>query len=395
MKRIVILPVMVLLSYGITKAQVPVVQDQNKMSSLKDTKSSDLLSYISLHNEEKRTQSHKKRTYSDINQNHASLMAEEKEDTAYYRAIIRKYQWYEGQGDTITKEQAFHLPYYFRMTKKNCAGHWQHVEAMCGDTLTTNHNISCYILDKYFNGSSEKIKIWAHSLSTTCQWYLTSSLNPCKVAEERAYDAENNIVYSYMPTPNANGRIIGCYNDKRGLPISMNSDDQNIYGCVVNITMDQCGRDSIIDFIDAKGMPQYNIIGVAQQRICYDNRDRVVSSTSHNIVGDSIYDLSGIHGSVVEYDDSTRSCTQSIKKRDFSLPSSQEYSCYKFHRTFDEYGRLKTEEKQDSNDRPLEIAPGISRKIYIYNEHEGRYSSTGEIYYDINGNVVDSSGIRL
>lgn len=69
-----------------------------------------------------------------------------KADTVYYRDVVRKYGWMEGLGDTITLATARHLPYYYRMSMKNSVGHWQHVEAMHGDSMTTDHPIGTYII---------------------------------------------------------------------------------------------------------------------------------------------------------------------------------------------------------------------------------------------------------
>lgn len=323
------------------------------------------------------------------------------EDTAYYRGVVRKYQWYEGQGDAITKELAHHLPCYFRLTMKNSAGHWQHVEAMCGDTLTTNHDISHYALDKRFDNTSESNQLWVQRLSTVTQWFLTTTLNQSEVAEERAYDSDDNMVYSYLPTRRTNNRIVGCYNDQWGQPIDMNETSQNTYGTVVYIAMDHCGRDSIIDFLDGQGIPKYNTNGVDQQRYAYDDHDRITLSTSHNVVGDRIIDNWGNCGNIFEYNDSIHSLTKTTVDTDLKpmqMPGKRADTTRTYircHVTFDEYGRTKQQQMLDADDNLSATLAGISRIEYDYEEHNGRYISTAVTYYDSNGNVIDRYGEPL
>ena len=317
------------------------------------------------------------------------------EDTAYYRDIVRKYQWYEGRGDAITKELAYHLPCYFRLTMKNSAGHWQHVEAMCGDTLTTSHDISHYALDKRFDKTSESNQLWAQRLSTVAQWFLTTGLNQDEVVEERAYDADGNMVYSYLPTRRTNNRIVGCYNDQWGQPIDMNETSQNTYGTVVYIAMDHCGRDSIIDFLDGQGIPKYNTNGVDQQRYAYDDHDRITLSTSHNVVGDRIMDNWGNCGNIFEYNDSINSLTKTTVDTDLKpmqMPDKRADTTRTYircHVTFDEYGRMKQQQMLDADNNPSTTLAGIGRIEYHYKEHNGHYIATTFTYYDSNDMPID------
>ena len=49
-------------------------------------------------------------------------------DFVLFREVVRKYTWMEGLGSSITQEEANHLPYYYRLSMKNDAGHYQVVE---------------------------------------------------------------------------------------------------------------------------------------------------------------------------------------------------------------------------------------------------------------------------
>ena len=311
------------------------------------------------------------------------------EDTVYYRDLVRKYQWYEGR-DSISKEVAYHLPCYFRFTMKNDAGHWQHVEAMCGDTMTTNHDISHYVLDKRFDsGVSESSKIWVKRLATVTQWFLTTGLDDNTVIEERAYDKNNLMVYSYLPTRNTNGRITACYNNDWGLPVDMAEDSLYTYGSVVYIAMDRCGRDSIIDFLDGQGLPKLNTNGVDQQRYKYDGYDRIIESSSHNIVGDRIMDNWGNHGNTYEYDDDGNYTITTIDKyrQPMQMPglrADETRTYWKCCVTLDEYGRIAKREMLDGDGNPGTTYSGIYLIRYSYEESpDGHYLRTRETrYYD-------------
>lgn len=323
-----------------------------------------------------------------------SAIAEEQGDTAYYRDLVRKYQWYEGLGDSLTKAEAYHLPVYFRMTVKNSAGHWQHVEAMCGDSLTTDHDISHYVLDKRYD-VQERNKEWQAKLSRVAQWFLTPGLDENIVVEERGYDAKGSMIYGYLPTPNANGRITGCYNDDHGLPVDMGEDSQFTYGSVVYIAMDRCGRDSIIDFLDGKGLPRLNADSVDQQRYKYDHLDRITLSTSNNVVGDPMLDNWGNCGNAFEYDNAHNSCTITTLDANLQpmrMPSLRASGTSTFIRcriTYDEHGRLKEQQMLDARGNPDATLSGISRIVYHYKEHDGRYIATTVAYYDRQGKPID------
>lgn len=316
------------------------------------------------------------------------------EDTAYYRDMVRKNQWYEGRGDSLTREQALHLPCYFRMTIKNGAGHWQHVEAMCGDTLTANHDISHYVLDKRFDSSSASNKQWVERLSTVAQWFLTTGIDEDVVVEERAYDSEGNMVYGYLPTRNANGRITGCYNDQWGLPVDMSEDSLYTYGSVVYIALDRCGRDSIIDFLDGQGLPKLNPNGVDQQRYRYDDKDRIIESTSHNIVGDRVIDNWGNCGNTFDYinDSCYVVTTIDTEGKPMRMPegrASATRTYYKCRVTLDKWGRIVRREMLDADDNPSATLAGISRIEYTYSESpDGRWLSTTETWYDNDGHEM-------
>lgn len=249
-----------------------------------------------------------------------------KEDTIYYRDVVRKYGWMEGLGEPITLTTAHHLPYYYRMSMKNKTGHWQHVEAMHGDSMTTSHPISTYIIDKGQTDDVLANKEWIELLNTVTQWVFTTNFEGDEVYEERSYDKDNNMVYSYSAIRNQDGRMTGSYNDAWGRPADMREDSTTTYGSVVCITYDRHGCDSIIDYLDGQGLRKFNNNGVDQTRYSYDDKGYILEAKSCNCVGDPISDNWGNCGFSITYDHPKRLRTLIYRDKDWNpvrMPASR------------------------------------------------------------------------
>lgn len=224
---------------------------------------------------------------------------------ALYRNVVRRYSWLEGQGEPISQEIANHLPYYYRLSMKNDAGHWLLVEAMHGNKLTTEHQLTPYILDKRYDADSTSID-WIEQLNRVGWWLFIPDLSGENVVEERAYEAKTDnaaLIYtSQIVRIDAQHATI-TYNDSWGMPADMNESDEYIYGSVASITYNSCGLDSIVDYLDGAGYRKSNTNGVDQERMYYDSKMRLVRHTSNNIVGDMTIDNWGNCGNTYTYDD--------------------------------------------------------------------------------------------
>lgn len=314
----------------------------------------------------------------------------EKEEFALYRDIVRKYTWMEGRGEQINQETANHLPFYYKFSMKNAKGHWQHIEAMHGSKMTTNHDQSTYVLDKNFDEAG-KDSVWMNRLKTVSQWFVSSDLDGDMVVEERAYTADGDMVYSMMPIKNADGKVTCCYNDAWGLPADMREDSTTTYGSVVCITYDHCGRDSVIDFLDGQGLRKYNSNGVDQQQYTYDENDRIIQTSSHNVVGDYIVDNWGNCGNNIIYDDKNNK--YSIIRFDAELtpmrmPSNRVDGTRTFIRcdiTKDKWGRISKMEILDEKGNPDTTLSGLHEILYKYNDNGILLSKS---FFDIKGNEM-------
>lgn len=305
-----------------------------------------------------------------------------------YKNVIRKYSWYEGVGEPISQEVANKLPLYYKLSMPNKKGHWQYIQAMYQDTMTTNHPQTPYVLDKNYD-KDEVSRKWRDEVAKVTQWFIVSDLDGNVVVEERAYDKNNYMVYSFIPVKVKPNKIIGSYNDSFGLPIDMRPDSTSTYGSTVAITFDRCGRDSIIDNLDGAGYNKFNSNGVDQTRYIYDDKDRKVLQTSHNLLGDYIKDNWGNCGHKYIYNDSTGVVSiicidEELKPmRKPSVKADGLGTYIRCDITFDEYGRTVKREFLNETGVPDVTLTGLHRIEYHYNE-KGKLIL--EKFYDINGN---------
>lgn len=309
---------------------------------------------------------------------------------ALYREIIRKHTWYVGAGDTITQAEAYHLPYYFRLSMRNEQGHWQHVQAMHQDSMTNRHNITPYVLDKKNAAETDNVE-WRININRITQWFMTPDLSGNEIVEERAYDKDGELIYSFIPVKISENTIVGSYNDAWGLPADMRADSTTTYGSVVSITYDVCGRDSIINYLDGQGLRKYNPNGVDRECYLYDDKDRVIQVTSHNVTGDNIIDNWGNCGNLYRYDDENNIST--VIRVDENLePMRMPPIRASGLRTFircdtrkDEYGREVESVFLDEYGKKDTTTTGLHRIVYKYSP-DGVISGT--TYYDIEGNIM-------
>lgn len=293
-----------------------------------------------------------------------------------YRNITRRNSWYVGVGDPITQEEANHLPYYFRLSMQNDKGNYQYVEALHGDSLTTLHPITPYILDKSgaSGTDSESVADWRKKLGEVGQWIMIPDLSGEVLMEERAYEAaekDANLIYVYQPVKLDSIHTIGSYLNDWGYPVDVNESDDYYYGNVVRITHDVNGCDSIVDFIDGVGLRRYNEDEVDQLRYSYDTRGRITSCTKHNLVGWLMSDSSGSSGVIYEYpkEDSDDYIIWYIDKNKRSFPAYDATFDLTFSKgrvTHDSFGRIAKLEVIEGKRFEYGQSEGVSEVVLNY-----------------------------
>lgn len=205
-----------------------------------------------------------------------------KEDTLYCTKIGRRKSWIVGIGDTLTKEDAMKRSKYYRLSMKNDHGKWQHIEAMSKTEMRPAYRNMCYY-DGFDIGEVDGPL--STSINEISQWFEFSDLEGENMLEERAYDAEGNLILTGMFHRHEDGRIIVCYNDSHGFPVDFKPDDKYTYGHVFAITYDDNGNDHIVEYYDGTGYSRMNAFGCYQYRQVVDERGYIVEMTCHNSVG--------------------------------------------------------------------------------------------------------------
>ena len=217
-------------------------------------------------------------------------------DSVLYRHIVRRHTWLEGLGCPISQAEADTLPLYFKLSIKSEAGHWQHVEAMQGNAPTTNHHINSYLLDTSHDYGREVDARWIRRLRSVCQWYFFSDPSGKQVFEERAYDAEGNMMYAFTPVPLAEDIVVGSYTDALGMPAEIVEDTTLYYGTVVRIKYTPEGYDHTIRYMDGAGYVRPNVDCIYEKRMEYDpaSPGRLTTITNGNPVGFRMEDRYGV-----------------------------------------------------------------------------------------------------
>ena len=216
-------------------------------------------------------------------------VTEVKEDTAYYENAVRKNSWIVGMGKELTKQEAMALPHYYRMTKKNSKGHWEHIEAMSKEKPSVwegSHLLYGFERDYY---TPEFFDIMA-----ICQWFCFSNIEEEELIEEWSCDEEGNLIASAQFNKQPDGRIVISYNGLSGLPIDLDEDTSFNYGNVFAVTYDEDGRDGMIEYFDGAGNPKPSSLGYYQERMKYDQNGEIIERSFHDQIGNLMNNNRGV-----------------------------------------------------------------------------------------------------
>ena len=318
-------------------------------------------------------------------------------DTIYCTQTRKQRGWFEPL-DTISKEQARHTRHCM-FTRKNKAGNWCRLESMDGYGNYVQGNFSPYIL-KIGTASSDQgaNSDWIEKLNTACIYECISDYSGKNIVQERAYDEDMNIVYTYSRVPISSNQFIGSYKDSYGLPAEMRNDPEYTYGTLVKITEDRHGNDSIIQFIDAKGMPKPNSDGVAMEVFVRDEYGHLLRQQSRNADGSLAIDNWGNCGIEYKWDYASHNIISATymddKWQPMRMPALRESGKEEVITTnyrYDRYSRPTEQYFTDAAGRPDKNALGTHRITYTHNDKGDIIKICG---YDLYGNPspVDNSG---
>lgn len=231
-----------------------------------------------------------------------------KSDTLYSIGAYRRHGWYEPS--VVVSEDVAARRAVYRFTHRDDNGHWRRIEtidrgAYAGGKLTP------YIVDLKFEQRDSLVDIfWRRKLANTCRAELSATADGQDFMQERVYDADGNLIYTFSRTPlpaetGAPRRFVGSYRDAYGLPAEMRVDTAGTYtyGTLVSITEDRYGTDSIIEYMDACGVKKLNSAGVAAERNLWDSRGQLHQQMAWDMDGNRTANPAGLCGAIASYDE--------------------------------------------------------------------------------------------
>jgi hypothetical protein len=317
-------------------------------------------------------------------------------DTVYCISTKKQHGWFMPL-DVVTKEQGRKYGGYLMFTRKNALGHWTKFEKFDSYGNRSTVGFRPYILS---DDDPQGDKNWIQRVQTGCICEIIADPQGENVVQERVYDKDMNLVYSFSHTPIGKRKYIGTYKDVYGLPAEMRIDSTFTYGTLVVITEDKWGNDSTIEYVDAKGVPKNNSNGAGMQIYVYDKNGRVIRQGSANHKGEFIIDNWGNCGGENIYDEKTGLPKATINMdnhwKPIPLPNLRKEAGW-------EAGTTKRLYKYDNDRRQIEerfVTIENKPDTNIYGAHciKFKYDAFGNqtelAAYDINGHLAPLSVSR-
>lgn len=317
----------------------------------------------------------------------------ENDKYAFYLNIVKKNGWFVGIGDSISEEEASYHNHYFKLSRKNGAGHWTFLEAFNGyGKPTTNHNIGTYLVNPNDDDDSSANEEWKQKLTTVCKWEFVGDNNGKNVVQERGLDQDSNVVYMYIPIKVGDNEYVGSYFDAWGMPIFQRTDSigNDIgYANYVQITRDERGYEVLYSYIDRKGFAQKNAAGAYMTRKEYDDNGNMTKDMSLDIAGNMMIDDYGNCGYSVAYKDNLEIESKyfDAQGRPMRMPKFKKGSMkvYGYKYEYDSLGRNTVVIIVDSLGSPDTNEYGVHRYVKEYNRHgqQTRFAS-----YNLQGELT-------
>ena len=322
-------------------------------------------------------------------------------DSSYYANIVKKNGWWIGIGKRLSIKEASHLNCYYKLSKKNKAGNWTYIEAYDGyGEPTTYHSIGTYLVNQFDDEDKGANSDWKEKLQTVCKWEMVADASGNEVIQERALDADGDVVYIYSPVKVGDREYTGSFTDSWGMPIFMRTDSLGNdagYANFVHITRDERGFEVLCSFTDRFGFPQRNKDGAYMTRREYDDNGNQIKEASLNIVGDNMIDDYGNCGWENTYKNNHR-VSSTYFNADWEpmiFPNFRDegYKVYGFRFEPDEFGRDTAMVVVDAKGNPdVDREYGIHKIINRYNDYGKQIY---QAYYGINGNLIAGNKLGI
>lgn len=324
-------------------------------------------------------------------------------DTLYCSRTKKQNGWFAPL-DTISKEVASHRNHCFRFTNKNQAGNWSRMECIDGYGNYVKGTMSPYILKlgNAYDTDQDANQEWIEKLKTTCVYEFIADYSGKVIVQERAYDEDMNLIYTYSRVPIGNKQYIGSYKDCYGLPAEMRSSEDYTYGTLVKITEDEYGNDSIIQYVDAKGVPKLNSDSVAMEVYIHDKYGRLIKQQSRNADGTLTIDNWGNCGVEYKWNDKHDIISATYmddKWQPMRMPGNRENTgrenIIRTNYIYDEYRRQIAEYYTDIEGNPDVNKLGTHKIIYEFNDRgniieQRGYNKNNELSpMDLSGDAIE------
>lgn len=202
---------------------------------------------------------------------------------AFYMNCVKQHGWMRGLGKPISREHASHLSSYLRFSCKNKAGHWTRIECFDGYGRLATQQMGIYLVDLQNTTDSLEVGLpfvdaeWHKKLEQVVRWELVSDATGEHCVQENAYDANGQLVYSYIPVKVADNKYMGHYVDAWGMPAMLLRSDGAQY---VIIEWDENGYEKTISYIGKDGLPKKNGWYSYMKRYTYSKEGFRLSSMS-------------------------------------------------------------------------------------------------------------------
>lgn len=311
-------------------------------------------------------------------------------DTVYCLSAKKQHGWFYPM-DILSLDTARKHGGYIMFTRKNITGHWTRLETFDAYGNRKPLGFRPYILS---DDDPRGDQNWINKVKTGCVCEIIADPLGENVVQERVYDKDMNLVYSFSHTSIGERKYIGTYKDVYGLPAEMRMDSTFTYGTLVVITEDKWGNDSTIEYVDAKGVPKENSNGVGIQFYIHDKDGRVIRQGSANHNGEYVIDNWGNCGTESFYDKNTGKMIASISMdnnwKPMPLPNLRKEAGWSAGTTkrlykYDEYGRLLEQKFVTIEDTPDTNLYGTHRIVCTHDDFGNITSYTG---YDIDGKLA-------
>lgn len=224
----------------------------------------------------------------------------EKKDTALFLSLTKRFGWYYGIGEPLTKKEAESLPCYYRLTEKDTLGHYTHIEAVNGMGIyTTDHELSTHLVGKANSSAMESESAWSKMLQTVVQLRLFPSIHSSYSSMESGYDANGNQIYTYILTQFNDSTFIGHYTDSFGEPVSLLAGESAAK--YVQVIIDTLGYERQILCLDDDTYFKRNTDGAYMTKKEYDTQGNITRAISCMMNGIPIKDDWGNCGWYASY----------------------------------------------------------------------------------------------